>query len=112
MLDKIKEQNSKKIVDHFNSFFKGKYIVECSWGFPALVLTFSSTEGNINNFWKITIDTVTTAFNVDMKSYTVIDGKENPQWSGIDSQTLAFIMQETLNISKQIFNIDEATESK
>jgi hypothetical protein len=47
-----------------------------------------------------------------MKSYTVIDGKENPQWSGIDSQTLAFIMQETLNISKQIFNIDEATESK
>jgi hypothetical protein len=47
-----------------------------------------------------------------MKSYTVIDGKETPQWSGIDSQTLAFIMQETLNISKQIFNIDEATEAK
>jgi hypothetical protein len=107
MLDKIKEQNSKKIVDHFNNFFKGKYEVECNWGFPMLVLSFSSSEKSLNNFWKITIDVVTTGFNVDMKSYSVVEGKESPEWSGIDSQTLGFIMQETLKISKEIFSIEE-----
>jgi hypothetical protein len=47
-----------------------------------------------------------------MKSYTVVDGKESTQWSGIDSKTLAFIMQETINVSKQIFTIEETSKDQ
>jgi hypothetical protein len=71
---------------------------------------FNSSKGDLNNSWRITLDVLTTAFSVDCKAFRVVDEKEISEWSGINSQTLAFIIQETLKISKQIFSVEETTE--
>jgi hypothetical protein len=111
MLDQVKQKNAKMFVDHFNEVFGGKFDVECEWGFPVMMLQFSTKEESVTVRWRITIDV--TKPDYTLQTYAAkLDGEtEIPQFATIDKTALDFIVGRSMMLSNNLFP-QETTETE
>jgi hypothetical protein len=112
MLDLLQQKNKNLFIEHFTKSLGEKYTVDCIWGFPSLQLIIASKDQPINNTWRVTIDVTTKAFALETKSFKLKDEVEVAEWSGIDSATIGFLINESVKVSNQIFNVEETAKSE
>jgi hypothetical protein len=112
MLDSIQTKNKNLFIEHFTKALGDKYVIDCIWGFPSLQLTIASKDQPIKSIWRVTLDVTTKAFALETKAFKLKEEVEVSEWTGIDSATIGFLINESIKVSNEIFNVEKADKSK
>lgn len=103
-LKTIKEYYEKIISQHFQEIFGEFYNVETNFGIPTTVVHVKLIEETKSSEWKFTFDTFEKTFNID--SFATKKEGENivPDWSGISSEIINFVIDRTILILENILS--------
>ena len=112
MLDQVKQKNAQIFIDHFNEVFGGKFDVECEWGFPVMILQFSSKNEEFVVKWRITVDVTKPDYTLQTYSAKIEEDKEIPQFATIDKTTLEFILTRAIMLSQSLFPQEKPNETE
>lgn len=112
MLDQVKQKNAQIFVDHFNEVFGGKFDVECEWGFPVMILQFSSKNEEFVVKWRITVDVTKPDYSLQTYGAKLKGDIEIPQFATIDKTTLEFILTRAIMLSQTLFPQDKPNETE
>lgn len=104
-------KNSEFFQKHFEEVFENDFKVECEWGFPKIKLDLIKKQENTEVLISIILNVITENFILGTLGKKIIEGKESPEIVNIDSDTIAFIVNRTIEITKSFFGIDK-TENK
>ena len=111
MLDQVKQKNAQMFVDHFNEVFGEKFDVECEWGFPVMMLQFSTKEESITVRWRLSIDVTKPDYTLQTFASKLENEVEIPQFATIDKTALEFIVGRSIMLSNTLFP-QETTETE
>lgn len=112
MLDQVKQKNAQIFVDHFNEVFGSKFDVECEWGFPVMILQFSSKNEEFIVKWRITVDVTKPDYSLQTYGAKLQGDIEIPQFATIDKTTLEFILTRAIMLSQSLFPQDKPNETE
>ena len=112
MLDQVKQKNAQIFVDHFNEVFGEKFAIECEWGFPVMILQFSTKNEEFVVKWRITIDVAKPDYTLQTYGARIEGDIEIPQFATIDKTTLEFILTRAIMLSQNLFPQDKPNETE
>ena len=103
MLKKAQKRYGKMFEDHFNQIFGEGVEVICTWGFPVVGITLKTKEGEINTHWYFSINTISKDYDISTTSFIEKDEVNTSAISRLDSKTLNFIVDRTVELSESLF---------